>query len=307
MAADDGRPFWPVDGKDWPNREHSRFVSAGGLAWHVQTMGKGRKLLMLHGTGASTHSFRDLAPMLAEDFLLLAPDLPGHGFTAMPGSSGLSLDGMARLIGALLKQSDFDPEIAIGHSAGAAILVEMALSGIIRPRCIVSVNGALLPIRGASLFSPLAKLMFLNPIAPRLFAWRALRKDAIRRLLEGTGSSIDPRGVELYQRLFRRSGHIAGTLGMMANWDLAGLQRRMAGLDVPMALVSAANDRSVSPADSRAVAARLKHSRLIALPTGGHLVHEEEPRRIAGIVVELAREMPPPPIAETEHLSNSID
>ncbi len=55
------------------------------IEWHVQQMGQGPKLLLLHGTAASTHSFRALAPLLAPHFTLLIPDLPGHAFTETPG------------------------------------------------------------------------------------------------------------------------------------------------------------------------------------------------------------------------------
>ncbi len=307
MAGEAGRPVWSVEGRDWPNREHSRFVSAGGLFWHVQEMGSGPKLLLLHGTGAATHSFRDLAPLLAGDFRLLAPDLPGHGFTAMPGSSGLSLPGMARLVGGLLRETDFAPDIAVGHSAGAAVLVELALAGAISPKMIVAINGALLPIRGASLFSPLAKLLFLNPLAPKLFAWRALSHDATKRLIEGTGSAIDPRGLDLYQRLFRKPGHVAGTLGMMANWDLDGLQRRIGTLSCPLVLMTGAGDKAVAPGDARMVCAKVKTSRVVALPYGGHLVHEEEPARLAALVTGFAQDAGVFPVGETERLSKPID
>jgi len=302
MAFGEQRPEWSVEGGDWPNREYSRFVPAGDISWHVQEMGEGPKLLLLHGTGAATHSFRDLAPSLAQHFHLLAPDLPGHGFTDMPPSSGLSLPGMARLVGSLLARTGFEPEVAVGHSAGVAILVEMALAGAIRPKVIVAINGALLPIRGASLFSPLAKLLFLNPLAPRVFAWRALSHDATRRLLEGTGSAIDARGVELYQRLFRKPGHVAGTLGMMANWDLEGLLRRIAGLSVPLVLISAAHDKAVSPRDAATLEARVPVARAMPLDDGGHLVHEEQPARLAELVVAVAREAGVPARVETEHL-----
>ena len=57
---------WDQDGHDWPNRDASRFVEAAGLTWHVQIAGQGPVLLLLHGTGASTHSWRDLLPGLAE-------------------------------------------------------------------------------------------------------------------------------------------------------------------------------------------------------------------------------------------------
>jgi len=54
-----------ADGADWPNRAASRKLRAGGVDWHVQILGRGPTLLLLHGTGASTHSWRDVAPLLA--------------------------------------------------------------------------------------------------------------------------------------------------------------------------------------------------------------------------------------------------
>ena len=48
------RPTWEHDGRDWPNREHSRFVTAAGLRWHVQVAGQGPDLLLVHGTAAAT-------------------------------------------------------------------------------------------------------------------------------------------------------------------------------------------------------------------------------------------------------------
>ena len=58
-----------VEGRDWPNRAAQPLRLAGGLDWHVQEMGEGPGLLLLHGTGAATHSFRDLAPLLAKRLL----------------------------------------------------------------------------------------------------------------------------------------------------------------------------------------------------------------------------------------------
>lgn len=288
MVAGEARPLWKVDGRDWPNREHSRFLSSGGLTWHVQEWGDGPSLLLLHGTGAATHSYRDLGPSLAGHFHIMVPDLPGHGFTGMPSGGGLSLDGMASLCSELLAGAKFVPEIAVGHSAGAAILIEMTLRGMIRPRAIIAINGALRPMRGASVFSPLAKLLFLNPLAPRLFAWRAGSRNATRRLLEGTGSKLEPRGLDLYERLFRKPGHVAGALGMMANWDIDRLQANLARLQVPLILCTAAHDRAIPPQDACEIAARLPSARVVALDYGGHLVHEEEPDRLARLIEGIA-------------------
>ena len=162
----------------------------------------------------------------------MAPDLPGHGFTDPMKPGTLSLPGMARALGALVRQLGPSPEVVVGHSAGAAILAKLCIDGTIAPRLLISLNGAWLPFEGVAgqIFPPMAKLLFLNPLAPRLFAWSADRH-ATSRLLRGTGSTIDARGVDLYQRLFSNPAHVAGALGMMANWDLDGAEARMAAPD----------------------------------------------------------------------------
>ena len=130
------RLAWEHDGLNWPNHAASRFVSAAGFQWHVQIMGEGPALLLLHGSGASTHSWRDLAPKLAAHFTVIALDLPGQGFTQAPPASGFSLSAMAQSIAALLHELRVAPALVVGHSAGAAIAVRMAIDGLIAPKAI---------------------------------------------------------------------------------------------------------------------------------------------------------------------------
>ena len=97
---------WDRDGRDWPHRHASQFVRAAGMRWHVQRMGlpagTAPAALLLHGTGASTHSWRSLMPLLALHFDVLALDLPGHAFTSAPLAGPLSrhhsLPGMAAAV-----------------------------------------------------------------------------------------------------------------------------------------------------------------------------------------------------------------
>ncbi|MEQ8967897.1 MAG: alpha/beta fold hydrolase [Azospirillaceae bacterium] len=281
------RPVWERDGRDWPNREASRFVNAAGLRWHVQRMGAGPVALLVHGTGAATHSWRGLMPILAERFDTLAPDLPGHGFTEHPGAARLSLPGMARDLDRLLETLGVAPDLVIGHSAGAAILARMALDGAIAPRLIVAINGAFRPFGGAaaSLFSPMAKLLTLNPLAPRVFAWRASDRAAVERLIRNTGSVPDPVGTTCYGRLVRRPAHVSAALGMMANWELRDLERDLTRLPVPLLLIAGGNDRAIPPGDAGTIRARVKGATLVDLPGLGHLAHEEDPRAVADAIL----------------------
>lgn len=285
------RLVWEKDGRDWPNGHASRFVEAAGFRWHVQVMGHGPAILLAHGTGASTHSWRDLAPLLAKHFTVIAPDLPGHGFTDAPLAGGLTLPGMAGALRSLMETMKVSPVLAVGHSAGAAILVRMCLDGAIRPDAIISLNGALMPFRGVAskVFSPMAKLLFINPLVPRIFAWRAGGVSSVERLIESTGSAIDAEGVELYARLFRSPAHVAGALGMMANWDLMPLIRDLPQLKTPLILVAGGADKAIPADDAFRVRDMTKAATVAYLRGLGHLAHEEQPEQIAEIIVRFAR------------------
>lgn len=281
---------WNRDGADWPNRDASAFVEAAGIRWHVQRMGEGPPLLLIHGTGAATHSWRELLPLLAHNFSVIAPDLPGHGFTQSPPSHRLSLPGMAADIGALLRKLEVRPEIAVGHSAGAAISARMYLAGRMAPRLLIALNGAFMPFGGVAnhLFSPLANLLVMNPLVPRVFAWQASHAGAVERLIANTGSTIDQEGVALYRKLVRNPAHVAAALRMMANWKLEPLLHDLPRLATALVLVAATNDRSISPEVARQVREILPSAVIERLPGLGHLAHEEQPQLIAQLILKYA-------------------
>ena len=276
---------WKTDGADWPNREASRFVKAAGLTWHVQVMGDGPALLLLHGTGASTHSWRDVMPKLSAHFTVIAPDLPGHAFSNPAPKQSLSLPGMAAAVAMLLKELNLSPVRAAGHSAGAAILVRMAVERLFTPQDIVSFNGAFFPVSGVAgqFFSPLAKAAAGTSLIQKMFARMADRK-AVERLLRDTGSVIDAEGIALYQRLFSNEGHVAGTLGMMAAWDLHWVPQDLRNLSTPLYLVRALKDGTISPSDAAKAAQLAPRATVLDMPGLGHLAHEENPSAAAAII-----------------------
>lgn len=290
---------WSRDGATWPHHERSRFVQAAGLRWHVQQFpgpqADSPSVLLLHGTGASSHSWRDLAPLLAQRFEVIAPDLPGHAFTGLPpqgvGSPQLSLPGMARALHGLLQALQREPVWVIGHSAGAAMAVRMAVDGLIAPQRLAGLNAALLPLGGLAgpLFSPVAKLMAAAPLVSQVFARSARKPSVLQRLLAGTGSTLDATGAALYQRLVTSPTHAQGALGMMANWDLPALAADLPKLAVPLDLLVGLRDRTVPPTQAAQAMARLSpraRGDLMRLDGLGHLAHEEEPARVTALLLE---------------------
>jgi magnesium chelatase accessory protein len=278
------KPNWLREGLDWPLREASQFVVAGGIKWHVQIIGQGPVLLLVHGTGAATHSWAKLIPLLSAHYTIVAPDLPGHGFTQTPSSgSGLSLSGMSSLLGALMKQLALEPFAIIGHSAGGAIGAEMILAGQTKPDHLITLNGAFKPFDGlaAHIFPVVAKALVLNPLTILALAANGGDIARVKKLMDGTGSKLDTRSLELYARLFGTSGHVAGVMGMMARWELGKLVPRLSQLTVPTTLIVGSHDLTIPPSVSCEVAKIIPNANLVTLAGLGHLAHEEDPSAIA--------------------------
>lgn len=273
----------------WPNQRLSRFVVAGGIRWHIQESGSGPTLLLIHGTGASTHSWRDLIPRLAQDYSVLALDLPGHALTDLVDGAQCSIRGMSDLLAALLRELHFVPEYCVGHSAGGVILCQMALMQHIAPRVIVSVNGAFLPLRGlpGKTLSLIARLFVSNSLIPRILARRASDPARVRRVLVSTGSNIDAECLALYTRLVREPRHLVGTLRMLSRWNLYEFERDFSRLSTPLVLIVAENDRTVSPLEAKIVQRRVAQAKIVSLRGLGHLAHEEAPEVLAKEIAQI--------------------
>ena len=275
---------WPP--RDWPLSDHSRQILHRPHRWHVQEAGSGPMILLIHGAGGATQSFRHLFPILIQTHHVVAIDLPGQGFTQMGARQRCGLDHMTEDIVSLCRAQGWNPAIILGHSAGGAIALRLWELGL-RPAEIVLINAALSNFKGVAglLFPVMAKALAATPFSASIVTATSSR-NTIRNLITGTGSTLDDAGIDLYYRLLGDRGHVDGTLSMMAQWSLDGLLSRLPLITTPVHLISGLNDRAVPPSVSRDAAARLPQARLTELAQLGHLAHEENAALIAALITE---------------------
>jgi magnesium chelatase accessory protein len=265
---------------DWPFRAEARQIRARPHDWCVIDHGTGPTVLLLHGAGASGHSFRHLIPAL-HGWRCIVPDLPGQGFTRPGSRTRFGIEPMAEDLAALLKQEGWQPEVVIGHSAGAPLALQ--LSTLIPLRAVVGINAALGQFDGAAgfLFPLLARALAATPFVPSVISRLWGTEAKVRSLLENTGSPLDAAGVAQYLTLVRKAAHVDGTLGMMAQWRIDRLMARAPQLKVKTLLLATAGDRVVPPKVSRQAATMLPRADVLELPSLGHLAHEEDAGTVA--------------------------
>jgi magnesium chelatase accessory protein len=274
---------------DWPNRDHSRRVRASGLDWHVQIDGEGPLVVLLHGTGASAHSWSPIWPLLRQHVRLLAIDLPGHGFTRGADYAKLDLAGIAQQLDVLIDVIDLgSPALVAGHSAGFPLALRWSLLGQQCAGPLVGFAPSLIPPPPsyALLLGPL-----LNPLATSgpmasLLAATIGPSGMVDRLLDSTASILGEQQKRCYRTLFSESAHVRGAMNFMAASDLPVLLEDAIGLATAVSLVVGDLDAWVPPEPLLRVIRRYLPEAKVERWGAGHLMHETAPEPSARIILD---------------------
>ena len=290
----------PVSELAYPDSE---FVDVGGLQIHLQRAGAGGlPLLLLHGFGASTFSWREVLTPLASDRRVVAFDRPAFGLTERPmppfpgGISPYSPGAQVELAIGLLDHPGMDRAVLIGNSAGGTIALLAALEHPGRVAGLVLVDPAVYAGGGApGWVRPLLKLPQLRRLGP-LFV-RSIRERG-RDLIETAWhdpSRITPDVLEGYTRPLQAE-----------NWDRAlweltlasaesNLAARLGELDLPVLVITGDDDRIVPTEQSIRLAGEIAGAQLVVLPSCGHVPQEECPAAWLTAVESFLAELPSEP------------
>jgi magnesium chelatase accessory protein len=286
---------------NWPHRASSRMVAVGRLNWHVQGHFPAQEsgaaprptLLMLHGTGASTHSWAELIPTLSEFATIVSPDLPGHGFTTGADRQSLTLNGMATALHELLLALQIEGPVAVvGHSAGAPLAIQWALDHCADPKLpfelchLIGLNPSLVPpppLYTRMLGPMVAPIATSGPIT-QFLAGIAARTGMVKQLLQSTQSEVPESQRQHYQFLFARPSHVQGAMGFMAGADLPALLARGRSLTVPTTFLIGKKDSWVREQPLKQVIADSFPNARVITWQGGHLLHEEQPLNVARLI-----------------------
>ena len=263
--------------EDWPNRSFSRKVQTGDLTWHVQIAGNGPiHVLLLHGTGSSAHTWGELFTELANQYTVIAPDLPGHGFTRNLGAKNLNLDELAAKLTQLREELNIEYfDHIIGHSAGATLALSYTLQNK-QAKTIVGLNPSLISLPS---FYHRFVAPFLNPIVTSSFFTAVLadllpHTKMIDSLIDSTNTNLNTEKRNRYKTLFKNADHLNGSMSFMAGTDIPGLLEKCKNIQSKLTFILTKDDGWIpAQALQQVIQQYFTQAKVIEIK-GGHMFHE---------------------------------
>ena len=258
--------------------------------WFIREAGQGFPLMLLHGLGASSFSWRDNIGPLSRHYRILAPDLPAHGRTPALAGLDFRLKTLTRELLHLLDDRGVSRTVLTGNSLGGSLALLLAHEHPERFPALVLLAPAV--TRLPWLFYPLRLPVLGAGLAVLLGPWTAraaLHISYYRRDL------ITPEVIRGYTPTFRTMANrlglrrLIGAIDPMPLTQAAGLLRQ---LRQPVCLIWGEQDRILPLDQAFWLREHLPRVELHVLPDVGHAPQEEAPEQVNEIIIAfLARSL----------------
>lgn len=268
---------------------------------HIESIGKGPDLVLLHGWAMHSGIWRDVRNGLAQHFRLHLVDLPGHGFSpgfdqsCVPGSQTSLMGRMVEIIAARLPANC----IVCGWSLGGQVAIELALRDPARitELVLISTTPSFVKRKNGHDDSLLRREWpwGMDVAALQLFT-RNLRRDCrttLKRFLTLQVSGSDDTEAELIrlrESLFERGdpdeAALAAGLHILLSTDL---REKIGTIGQPVLLFHGENDVITHPDAARWMNQQLQNSQLVMLPACGHVPFLSYPEQFINGMVRLLR------------------
>lgn len=273
-------------------------TSVGDVYVELGGEGDGPPVVLLHGFGASVHSWRKVAPELAAaGFRVVALDLAGFGWSGRPvDRAAYTPAGQAAVVAEVLERirPELGPELGsqagtppvhlVGHSFGGGVALSLAAARPELVRSLVLVDTTL-PTHSRA---PRAGWPIYRPVAYVLLRTVGLRRWFVRRALElafHDDALVTPELVDAYRERLLYRGPASAYRSLTGPLPRERLAVDLTAIAAPTLVVWGEEDALIPVDAGRRAAGRMPDARFAALPRCGHLPMEECPETLLEAVL----------------------
>jgi pimeloyl-ACP methyl ester carboxylesterase len=268
--------------------DYSRFTEVDGVRVHYQEVGEATAvpMILIHGFAASnlvwSKVFLELA---AAGFRVIAPDLPGYGYSDKPRNLEYTIASQAKLVFSLIRQLGITRAVLVGSSYGAAIAATIALDHPTLVEKLVLVGA----VTNNKPTRYLLMRLFSSPIigdilSPLVVGSRRLLRLRMKRVYDKHSWVLDERRVDARHLPLATRGAHRAIIRTVRRWDAERVSRDAHLLTQPTLLLWGDTDREVPLRDGEGLQQSIPDSRLVVFRDCGHLPHEEYPQAFTELV-----------------------
>lgn len=261
-----------------------------GVRLHVREAGDtdAPALIMLHGFGASLHTFDGWSAELDDAFTVIRIDLPGSGLSYPDPTGDYSDERAVQLLAALMDELGLARAALIGNSIGGRIAWRMAAMYPQRVSALVLVSPDGFASEG-----------FEYGKAPEVPAVMGLMRYALPKSVlamnlapaYADANKLSEDRVTRYHDLMLAPGSRDALLQRMAQTVLVDPEPLLRQISAPVLLLWGESDRMIPVGNAADYQAALPNSRLVRLPDLGHVPQEEDAQRSGAPVRKFLREV----------------
>jgi pimeloyl-ACP methyl ester carboxylesterase len=267
-----------------------RTLSIDGISIHYLEAGTGPALVLIHGLGASTFTFRRILPDLAGHFRTVALDLKGFGFSER-ADGDYSLGAQAALVREVMDRLDIETASVLGHSMGGAVAMRLALAYPQRVERLILASSASDLELGRRIWGA----AFIGRLLP-LVAPFTLHNRRFRELSLKSGYCDPDRCTEDVIEGYMLPGRVRGNLralgNTMAHWR-QDPPLHPADITQSTLILWGEGDRWLPPSRGERLHRLIPDSRFELVAGGGHLFLEEQPEAALRLIEEFLLEREP--------------
>lgn len=249
----------------------------GGVKTYLRRAGAGRPVLLLHGLGASSYSWRHAFAHLADGYEVVAPDFPGHGRSEHAPGFDYSIAGLSRWVTALLDDLGWDGAPLVGNSLGGVVSLWTAMEAPRRVTRLALVGVPAYPENRPRVLWPLSWPV-LGAAYESLLGAFLLR--AVARLVYVDPATVTDELVEEYALALKTAGGrraLAEVVRRAIPPDWRERVARYGEIRQPALVLVGEHDRMVGRGGAERLARDLGAARLDFVAGVGHAPHEDDP------------------------------
>jgi pimeloyl-ACP methyl ester carboxylesterase len=251
-----------------------------GIKINYYQAGQGPPVILLHGFGACTYTWRYLAPVLARDHRVFALDLKGYGLSDKPDDGKYAVSDQADMVAAFIRSQDLHDLVVIGHSMGGGVTLmtyfKVRQDNPARIKKLVLIDSAGYPQK-MPWFIRFARIPLINVIgswlvSPRFATHMVLRKCYYHKD-KITDEQIDT--YAYYGSLPGAREAVMATAQQIVPEDIEAVTARYKTISVPVLIIWGAEDEVVPLSVGKKFKRDIPNSELVILPKCGHIPPEE--------------------------------